>query len=152
MELAKATRTETGVPAGFPLSAMPADPTATTVYGIVFAVGVAIFGVIKLANRFSRDKVSYTGDRAAEDVIEMLKKQLEQAYAERDKAMRHASEAWDTRTANAQLIGELTASNDHLKRRIGELEKDVEKLTGMVHKLRNQLAPAELKKEIEQAK
>lgn len=145
------TKTEIGTATPFPIALPAQSDTLNMAYGIPFMVGAAIFAALKLANKFSRDKVGYTGDRAEEKLIKMLQEQIEKLaaerdrqveklVAERDKAMEEAREAWSKANGDAAKIGKLEASNTHLTDRVTDLTSEVKQLSELVHKLRNELA------------
>lgn len=140
---------------GMPLlSAVPsgASDTANVAYGIVIAIGLGLFAVYKGASRLSRDKVGFHEDRAREDVIKSLHDaiELERANtamerAEKEKAMEEAREAWNTRTADAAKIAELTVT-------VKFLNETVDKLRREIHDMRDRLAPAAMKAAADEAK
>lgn len=125
------TRAVIGMPQ---IAAIPsASDSASTVYSIVLAVGLGLFGIWKIAGKVSRDKVSMDEDGALRATIKTLQD-------ERDKYMAAAEEAWSRRTEDAAEIAKLTATNQHLSQTVTQLAEDVKKLRDEVHRLRNELA------------
>lgn len=140
--------TETRAVVGMPLlSAIPAggSDSANTAYGIVMAVGLGLFGVYMMARKFSRDKVGFHEDRAREDVIKSLQDALVAERLEKEKALKAAEEAWDTRTEDAAKIAELTTTVKFLNETVERLRKDI-------HKMADKLSVYEMRTTLEQAK
>lgn len=133
------TRAVIGMPQ---INAIPtaAADSANTVYVVALGVVMTLITVWKFAGWVSKDKVGMHEDRAREDIIKTLQDSLAVERAEKEKALEEAREAWNTRTADAMKIAELTVTIKFLSETNTQLVNDVNKLRSDVHSLRNELA------------
>jgi hypothetical protein len=100
------------------------------------AVVSAIFGIahvlLWLKRRMSHDRMESKADESVSRLIHTLQ-------AERDRAMSAAREAWDTKSSDSRLIGELSTKVLHLAAENGELRMQMDALRMEVGQLRKTL-------------
>ena len=127
----------------------PTVPSTEMIQGgsIVGTIIALVHAFMWFRRKFSRDSMSIKDDNAHEKLVETLQE-------ERDKAMKAAEEAWDTRAQDAKLIGgltekvnHLTAANDQLREEIHASRVEIQQMRVEIGELRSlvkQLLPRNL--------
>jgi chromosome segregation ATPase len=99
----------------------------------------ALASLLYLRRFLSRQGVDIRKDSAESNLIKTLQD-------ERDKAMAAAEKAWETRTEDAKLIGELTSEVrssrvviEDLKSKLSEMRTEMQQLSMELHSMRGEI-------------
>lgn len=103
--------------------------------GLITLGAGGLAALIWLRRFLSRQGVEVKKDTAEANLIKTLQE-------ERDKAMHAAEKAWETRTNDAKLIGELSSEVRSLREMNERMGKQLEKVEGELHALRQELQDA----------
>jgi hypothetical protein len=101
---------------------------------LVGAIGAIGGGVMLARRRLSRDGVEITKDRAEADLVELLRKERDSAFAE-------AKRVREQRTVDAEIIARLMSDKAHLEADVRRLLADYRKMIrGLSPEVRRVLA------------